>query len=262
MTTRDSRADSAFHGRLAVLAASALLAAMLFALGVWQLERLAWKLDLIARVGARVAAAPVSPPGPADWAQVSAARDEYRHVVLGGTYLNNRETLVQAVTEEGPGYWVLTPLHADGGYFVLINRGFVTADAAAQSARQAGLIDGHATVKGLLRISEPRGGFLRANAPATDHWYSRDVAAIARARGVSPTAPYFIDADAAPNPGGWPRGGLTVIKFPNSHLAYALTWFALAVMAVLWGLWPTLEAARARRRLSHGGAAPHDGASP
>ena len=63
--------------------------------------------------------------------------------------------------------------------------------------------------------------------------------AIAEAKQLSgPVAPYFIDADATPNPGGWPRGGLTVVRFANSHLVYALTWFGLALMsaggAVLW----------------------------
>jgi len=100
-------------------------------------------------------------------------------------------------------------------------------------------------VTGLLRISEPHGGFLRANQPAARRWYSRDVAEIVKASGVTQAAPYFIDADATPNAGGWPRGGLTVIHFANSHLVYALTWFGLAAMVVLWGAWPLT---RARRR--------------
>lgn len=44
-------------------------------------------------------------------------------------------------------------------------------------------------------------------------------------------APFFIDADAAPNPGGYPIGGLTVLRFNNNHLVYALTWFALAAIS-------------------------------
>ena len=111
-----------------------------------------------------------------------------------------------------------------------------------------GLIDevtvSETTVVGLLRLSEPDGGFLRANDPAGDRWFSRDVAGIAKARGLSgPVAPYFIDADATPNPGGWPRGGLTVVRFANSHLIYALTWFGLAI--VLAGFYVALL----RRRL-------------
>jgi surfeit locus 1 family protein len=79
-----------------------------------------------------------------------------------------------------------------------------------------------------LRITEPKGGFLRSNDPAADRWHSRDVPAIAARRGLTRTAPYFVDADATGT--GWPRGGLTVIRFPNNHLAYALTWFGLAAL--------------------------------
>jgi surfeit locus 1 family protein len=85
---------------------------------------------------------------------------------------------------------------------------------------------------GILRVSEPKGGFLRANAPTAQRWYSRDVTAIAQAHGLGPVAPYFIDADATPNPGGYPLGGLTVISFPNSHLTYIITWFTLAAMCM------------------------------
>ena len=82
---------------------------------------------------------------------------------------------------------------------------------------------------GLLRISEPKGAYLRANDPVSDRWYSRDVAAIAAARELAPVAPYFIDADATSVPAGLPVGGLTVLELPNNHLVYALTWFVLAL---------------------------------
>jgi surfeit locus 1 family protein len=157
------------------------------------------------------------------------------------------------VTEAGPGFWVITPLRTDAGYEVLVNRGFVPQEKAERASRRAGLPAGEATVTGLLRISEPHGGFLRANQPTAGRWYSRDVAAIARARGLSGIAPYFIDADATPNPGGWPVGGLTVVRFHNSHLAYALTWFGMAGMTALWGAWPLIEARRSRRRATGAG---------
>jgi surfeit locus 1 family protein len=234
--------------RWAAIAVGAVLFAGFVGLGVWQVQRLQWKLDLIARVNARVHAAAVAPPGPAAWARVSQAADEYRHVQVRGRFDNARETLVQAVTETGPGFWVMTPLRTDDGYEVLVNRGFVPPDKAAPAARTAGTPAGETAVTGLLRLSEPHGGFLRANQPAAGRWYSRDVAAIARARGLPAAAPYFIDADATPNPGGWPRGGLTVVHFRNSHLAYALTWFGLAAMTALWGAWPLVEARRRSRR--------------
>ncbi|MGX7876913.1 SURF1 family cytochrome oxidase biogenesis protein [Mesorhizobium sp. ORM6] len=79
-------------------------------------------------------------------------------------------------------------------------------------------------------MSEPGGGFLRNNDAAGNRWYSRDVAAIATARGLTDNvAPYFVDAETS-GTGGWPRGGLTVVNFRNSHLVYALTWFTLAAM--------------------------------
>jgi surfeit locus 1 family protein len=90
------------------------------------------------------------------------------------------------------------------------------------------------TVTGLLRISEPGGGFLRNNDPTADRWYSRDVEAIARSRGIKDVAPYFIDADASADPRALPVGGLTVISFPNNHLIYAITWFGLAFMLLGW----------------------------
>lgn len=85
---------------------------------------------------------------------------------------------------------------------------------------------------GLLRQSEPRGRVLRPNNPVANRWYSRDVVAIAKARALGVVAPFFIDADAAPNPGGFPIGGLTVVTFRNAHLVYALTWFALAALSL------------------------------
>lgn len=199
------------------------------ALGDWQLQRRTWKLALIARVEQRVHAPPVPAPGPDVWAAVTRAGDEYRRVRLKGRYDFSHETLVQALTAQGSGYWVLTPLRTDAGYQVLINRGFTPTEAA----RRAGP-EGEVQVIGLVRISEPGGGFLRRNDPAAERWYSRDVTAIAKARGLTMAAPYFIDAEASAQAAA-PLGGLTVIAFPNSHLVYALTWFALAAM-VGWGM--------------------------
>lgn len=195
-------------------------------LGVWQVKRLFWKLDLIERVDARIHAEPR--PAPAN----ATRDDEYLRVALAGHFLNDRETLVQSVTELGGGFWVLTPFVTDGGVTVLVNRGFAPPEKRAPASRREGLVDGPAKVIGLLRITEPGGGFLRSNDPSADRWYSRDVAAIAAARGLAhDTAPYFVDAEAQPDPDAYPVGGLTVVRFANHHLGYAFTWFALAVMS-------------------------------
>jgi surfeit locus 1 family protein len=224
---------------VAGLAAFAVLIAGFSALGVWQVQRLAWKQELIRQVDSRIHADPVPAPGPQGFGAVTREADQYRRVTTDGRFLHDREVRVKAVTDLGPGFWVVTPLADARGFTVLINRGFVPAQRAASETRAEGQVEGPVSVTGLLRISEPKGGFLRDNDPAGDRWFSRDVAAIAEAKQLSgPVAPYFIDADAMPNPGGWPRGGLTVVRFANSHLVYALTWFGLALMsaggAVLW----------------------------
>jgi surfeit locus 1 family protein len=184
--------------------------AALTALGIWQLERRVWKVNLIGQITQRVHAVPIDAPGPSQWPQVTAGDYTYRRVRVAGQYLNDRETLVHAVTRLGGG--------------------FVPPERRDSATRTAGLISDGTVVSGLLRVTEPKGAFLHANNPAADRWYSREVAAIAAARALSPIAPYFIDADATPVPGGLPVGGLTVIELPNNHLVYALTWFTLALM--------------------------------
>ena len=212
------------------------LAAVFAALGTWQVQRLFWKLDLIERVDARIHRAAEPAPSEPDWKAIDPARDEYRHVTAAGVFAHDKAVLVQAVTELGAGFWGMTPLARDDGSTVLVNRGFVPSDRRDAGARASGDLPGRVTVNGLLRITEPGGGFLRSNDPAGDRWFSRDVAAIAAAKGLADVAPYFIDADKAPNPGGLPVGGLTVVAFRNSHLVYALTWYAMALMSVA-GAW-------------------------
>jgi surfeit locus 1 family protein len=224
--------------KLLTLLFLAALASVGFAsLSVWQIERRAWKLDLIERVNTRIHAAVVPAPSPAQWPAVFAANSEYRHVRLVGHFLHDRETLVTASTERGVGYWVLTPLETVDGFVVLVNRGFVASAYKSPTTRVAGQLAGEVTLFGLMRMTEPKGGVLRSNDPKADRWYSRDVAAIAVARGLDPnlTAPYFVDADATDAPDdGRPVGGLTVVSFRNQHLQYAITWLLLALLPLMF----------------------------
>jgi surfeit locus 1 family protein len=223
--------------------AAILLVACLAALAVWQVHRRAHKLELIARVEARIHAAPTPAPDPGRWTDISAAADEYRRVVARGDWVEDRSVLVQAVTELGGGYWVMTLLARDDGTTVLVNRGFVPADKRDPASWRPPS-PGSVTVMGLLRMSEPGGGFLRANDPAANRWFSRDVAAIAALLGLAKVAPYFIDAERAPGESGLPIAGLTVIAFSNNHLVYALTWGALALMAAAGAIFVNLDLLR------------------
>lgn len=207
---------------LAILALLAIAGiGALLALGTWQVQRLAWKTDLIARVDQRVHSTPAPAPAPPEWAGITRDKDEYRRITVTGEFLNSNAVLTQAVTDIGGGFWVITPLDTGDGIY-LVNRGFVAADARDEYARPTG----PQTVNGLLRMTEPGGGFLRSNQPDQNRWYSRDVTAIAAAQGLTDVAPFFIDADRGE---GAPVGGLTIISFPNKHLGYAVTWFALAL---------------------------------
>ena len=158
------------------------------------------------------------------------------------------------------GYWVLTPLRdadgsdrADQPRLHAAERGDrCSARAAHRRAPPHGEV---ATVTGLLRISEPGGGFLRRNDPGADRWYSRDVQAIAAARGLRRRRALLHrcrcgdQRTAARRPA--PVGGLTVIAFHNNHLVYALTWYALALMvagAACCGSRASAAAAPWRRR--------------
>lgn len=93
----ENKKSGIFLGLLTILVGFFFI--LFMGLGIWQVERLQWKLDLIARVDARVHAEPVAAPGPDDWANVNQKDDEYRHVTLTGTYLNDKEVLVHALTE-------------------------------------------------------------------------------------------------------------------------------------------------------------------
>src|SRR5688572_24998578 len=216
------------------LLALAVLATLGFcALGVWQVQRREWKLALIERVEQRVHAEPIAPPGPAEWASVTRENAEYLRVSASGHFLPGRETLVQAVTTLGGGFWVVAPFETDAGFVVLVNRGFVPLNPQPAGRPGSGNGTAPSRVTGLLRMSEPGGAFLRANAPGENRWYSRDVEAISQAQKLPSVAPYFIDAEATGGDG--PVGGLTVVTFRNSHLTYAITWFSLALLTAAFG---------------------------
>jgi surfeit locus 1 family protein len=207
------------------------------ALGAWQIQRLAWKKDLIARIESRVHQPAVPAPLAPDWPALTADDAEYRHVTARGEYQYDRQTLVQAVSDLGGGYWVMTPLRLTDGSTVMVNRGFVLPQWRKNADTTAGPA-GPVQVTGLLRMGEPSVMFLRDNDPAADRWYTRDLPAIAAKRGLEDVAPYFIDADAESagnnrDAARAPVGGLTVLHFSNNHLGYAITWFALAAMVLI-----------------------------
>ena len=200
------------------------------ALGVWQLERLQWKLALIAEIHQNLNARPISAT---EALAIGPARASYRRVVLTGRFENARETYVFTTDATGaPVYHVVTPFTLEDGGVLLVDRGAVPERLRDPNARAAGQLSGVRRIVGIWRVPDAGGMFTPSPDLAHRIWFSRDVEAMAKVDHVSLVAPAIVEADATPNPGGWPKGGQTVVTLRNDHLQYALTWFALAAVVV------------------------------
>jgi surfeit locus 1 family protein len=222
--------------------ACAILFAILCGLGVWQLERLQWKLGLIAQVNGHMHAAPVGLDRVLAMADADA---QYRRVTVTGRFDHAREAYVFGTDAEGdPAYHVLTPLRTGDGRWLMVDRGVVPKDRLDPARRAAGNVDGPVRVTGIWRLPDGPGWFTPPPDRARRIWYARDLKAIAAADRITLAAPELIEADATPNPGGWPRGGQTVVTFRNQHLSYAVTWFGLA--AGLVGVWLAYHISKGR----------------
>lgn len=218
--------------------AAALGVGLLCGLGVWQLQRLAWKETLLADMAARMGAPAEPLPSEAGWPQLDPGNYDYRHVQVSGSFVHEKEAHVFRARDGEPGYLVLTPMRLSSGSFVIVNRGFVPQAAKASSARSAGLTPGTVSLTGLMRPPEGRNFFTPADDPANNIWFTRDPGQIAAHAGLAPVAPFTIDADLDPQRDSLPRGGGTLVALRNDHFAYALTWFGLA--AALAGVFGTL----------------------
>jgi surfeit locus 1 family protein len=211
--------------------------ALLLALGFWQVRRLAWKEALIAERTAALAAAPIAVPQNA----AEARRLDFHRVHDEGVFLHDKEIHLGATSAAGSvGYQILTPLVEPGGRIVFVDRGYVPAELRDPRRRAAGQLAGQVRIAGLLRLPPPGrpNWFLPDNRPDLNYWFWVDLPAMAAADRLDRVAPFYIDADATPNPGGWPKGGVTRVALPNNHLQYALTWFSLAVaLAVIYVLY-------------------------
>ena len=227
-----SLAVAGFRPRLVPTVFTGIVVLVCLGLGIWQLDRLAWKRTLIAERQAAAQAAPV--PAPRTLAEARTLA--FRPVTADGVFLHDREMHVIAPGPTGgSGYNVLTPLREPDGRIVFINRGFVPVDRRDPARREAGQVAGTVRVTGFLRL--PRGAkpswFTPDHRPELNYWFWVDPPAMAAAVGLAEVAPFYIEADATPNPGGWPKGGVTPITLPNDHLQYAITWFSLAAAAIV-----------------------------
>jgi surfeit locus 1 family protein len=181
------------------------------------------------------------------------ARDvEYYRVLLVGRFLHQEERHLYTVEEGKAGWRVLTPLQTSGGDLVFVDRGFVPEELKDPAARKAGQIADTVELVGLARAPVGPGLFTPEANPERNQWFTRDLDALAAtlpAGQAARLAPFVVEAEAGPVPGGWPRGGVTRLTLTNRHLEYALTWYALAatLLAVAFALRRTRSRETARQ---------------
>ncbi|MHA1157788.1 MAG: SURF1 family protein [Alphaproteobacteria bacterium] len=235
---------------------------ILLSFGTWQVQRLAWKTDLIARVEARVDAPPIPLPPLAERRGIAfAAANEYRAYSVTGrfhvadaTQPDFRHFYTYTLLNEprgplgGQGYWVMDLFEPDGGGAIYVNRGFVPRTARGRETLPPA---GSVTLSGLLRRSSAGNAFTPPCEPAAFTCYVNDLprvaalAALAALAGVAEVAPFYVDMRAALTPAsGMPQAGETRVSFPNNHLQYVVTWYGLA--AALTGVFAVFMGGRWR----------------
>jgi surfeit locus 1 family protein len=219
------------------------LFALLVGLGVWQLERLRWKLNLIAEIERSMQAPAIS----LDRAlKLGVARAQYRRVAVTGRFDNAKENFLYTTGPQGrPVYHVLTPLEIGSGGAVMVDRGTIPIALRDPAARPGSEPKGQVDLTAILRTPDKPGFFTPAPNMRERVWFARDVEAMAMRDRVRLVAPVVLEAVAAPGE-KWPHGGQTRVDLPNDHLQYALTWFLLAgALAAVYLAWH-----RGRGRLS------------
>jgi len=238
------------HGILPFAFLVLVMVGVLLALGTWQLNRRAWKEGLIAQLDAKLAARPADLPAPEGWQRLDAASDEFHRVAFPAEFLAGKEALVYTSGSSlrpdavGPGYWVFAPARLTGGSIVVVNRGFVPEGKQNPDTRKQGQVSGVVDIVGVMRWPEVRGEFTPKDQPEKGLWFARDPAAMAAAKDWGTVAPFYVEQEAPPAPGGFPKVGPLKATLPNNHLQYAVTWYGLAIVILISAIFFL----RARRR--------------
>ncbi|KAM3502176.1 hypothetical protein MY11210_009148 [Beauveria gryllotalpidicola] len=213
----------------------ALIPITAFALGTWQVQRLGWKTDLIAKYEDRLVREPLPLPPHID---PSAVHDDfdYRRVVATGRLRHDQEMLIGPRMRDGhDGYMVVTPLERRGGAStILVNRGWISKKHRDPASRPQSLPAGEVTVQGLLRAPWKKNMFTPDNRPEKGEFYFPDVRQMAELTGAQPV---WVEATMEPEyirmmeyeARGIPFGRPAEVNLRNNHAQYIFTWYGLAV---------------------------------
>jgi len=204
-------------------------AAILIALGVWQMQRLAWKEGVLAQIESRINDAPIALP-----ATLDPATDAYLPIQTQGTLDGNTLRILVSQKDVGAGYRLITALDT-GARRVLVDRGFIPTGAP-----DAPLPTGAITVTGNLQWPQEIDGYTPAPDLENNIWFARDVPAMAEALNTEPVL--IVARDITPDEATVTPFPVDTSRIPNDHLQYAITWFSLAA------IWLAMSALFLRRR--------------
>ncbi|MDE2005463.1 MAG: SURF1 family protein [Rhodospirillales bacterium] len=209
---------------------SAAMLAILLALGVWQVRRLAWKEAILAHIAAAERAPPIPLPAkPGPFVKV-AVTGQFRPDLALHFGAEVRETAA------GPtmGTELVAPLERADGPPVLVDRGWIPLSVPAPIAWPKGNV----TVAGYVLAPEHPGWFTPAPEPRRRRVFALDPPAIGRMIGLSRVAPFTLIALSEAPSTGYPAPARHLPRPPNHHLVYAATWFSLAgAIAMIFGVW-------------------------
>ncbi len=209
-------------------------------LGIWQLQRLAWKNALIERVTTRSMAPPVGLTQ-IDGMLVNGQDPEYLPVRVSGIFDHHHEQYYYAIGNSRPGWHVYTPMILADHRVLFVNRGFVPVHQKDPSTRRRGQVADQVTLTGLVRVApnaKPN-RFVAQNDPEKNVFYWRGLADMVANAEISESVnvpAYFIDAAAETSIDGGPVGGVTRLTFSNNHLQYVITWFGLCAALIVVGV--------------------------
>ena len=189
--------------------------ALTVGLGIWQLQRLQWKLGILAQIDRGETEPPLpltGNPGP------------FRRVVATGQFgpqVGRYGAEVRSTaTGEAMGSQVLSPLIRPGKDTLIVDRGWAPDDMPSPPPT------GAVSVEGYIHPSEHPFLFGINDDPVAKRFVSLDPVAIARAFGLQHVAPFALVALG--RPGAVPEPAVHLPRPPNDHLSYAITWFGLA----------------------------------
>ena len=203
--------------------------AILIGLGVWQLQRMKWKENLLSRIAA-LQAAPARPLG-----DILSGGDDLDFVRVGLSCpdLERRPTLrLFAVWNGAAGYRLIAacPIAAAGYASILVDRGFQPLEQTAPYPPGRPVLPG--PVIGVLRKGDKANFVTPPNRVAENLWYSRNPQAMAKTLGAAAPAPVFLMLEQPDPKGNGPLPAPVPANIPNRHFEYALTWFGLAASLI------------------------------